>query len=134
MDGSRKILSLVLAGLLVFANVACACASPSTEVSEANPHAHHAAAQNGETDTELSLCPHQECEDCEKLDVNAKPERDVTLTGFSKPPVDDDIVWIEAASLDIRKPLLLVARAGPPCQRLCWQAETPVRRADLLLE
>ena len=134
MDGSRKILSLVLAGLLVFTNVACACAS-AAEVSEANPHAHHMAAQNGETDTELPLlCPHQECEDCEKLDVTAAPERDLTLTGFSKPPVDDDIVWIEVRSPDIRKPSPLVARAGPSRHLLSLQAESPVRRADLLLE
>ena len=116
----------------MFANVACACAS--AEVSEANPHAHHMAAQNHETETELSLCPHQECEDCEKLDVTATPERDVTLTGYSKTPVDDDIVWIEAPSLDIRKPLPLVARAGPSPHLLSLHAESPVRRADLLLE
>ena len=124
----------MLAGLLVFANVACACAS--TEVSEANPHAHHMASENGETDAELLLCPHQECEDCEKLDVTAKPERDVTLTGFSKPQpqVDDDIVWVEATLPEIRKPLPLVARAGPAQYLLSLQAESPVRRADLLLE
>jgi hypothetical protein len=130
---SRKLLSILLAGLLMFANTACACASATDSLSDNDPHAHH-QMQDGAAEVDNPLCPHQECDDCESLALAVTPERDGNSVGFAKPGLEDDLVWIDAATADIHRPLPLLARVGPPHKRDLRRAETPVRRADLLLE
>jgi hypothetical protein len=133
MEWCRKPLSIVLVGLLVFANAACACANVSDGVSDNDPHAHH-QMQAGAADVGNSLCPHQECEDCKSPVVAATPERDASVAGCAKLGPDDDVVWIETAADNVPLSLPLLARAGPALQSPHRRAETPVRRADLLLE
>lgn len=133
MDRSRKLLSIFLAGMLMFANTACACDSATESVSDSDPHAHH-QMQDVEADVENFLCPHQDCEDCESLSIATSPERDANLVSFAKLGLDDDVVWLETNPADIDRRLPSLARAGPPFQNPLRRAETPVRRADLLLE
>jgi hypothetical protein len=66
------------------------------------------------------------------LDVAATPEQIANLANFSKLGLDDDVVWIETAAYVHPPPPMLVH--APSLQRLSRRAETPVRRADLLLE
>jgi len=117
----------------MFANSACACASAVESISDVDPHAQH-QMEGGAADVENPLCLHQECEDCESLSIGAFPERDANLAGFAKSGLDDDVVWIEANAANFPRPLPLLAVAGPPLRNLFRRAETPVRRADLLLD
>lgn len=133
MERSRNILSIALVGLLIFANTVCACAIAADSVSDDNLHAHH-QMQDDAAGADKSLCPHQECENCTSLDIAATVERDASSVSFAKLGFDDDVVWLETAMADIHLPLSLLARAGPPFEKSFRRAETPVRRADLLLE
>jgi len=126
MDRSRKLLSILLAGLLISANAACACASAGDSVSQSGPHAPH--------QVESPPCTHEACENCESLSIASSPERDASLASFARLGLDDDVVWTEANAAVIRRPSLILARAGPPLRRPSRWADTPVRRADLLLE
>lgn len=133
MVRAEKLLSILLAGLLLFANAACACASAADSLSDSDPHAHHQML-GGAAQADGPLCPHQQCEDCESLALAVAPERDASLASFAKLGLDGDVVWIETTAFDIPQPLPRLAHAGPPFRRSFWRAETPVRRADLLLE
>ena len=90
--------------------------------------------QHAVADTATSLCPHQQCEDCDSLEISVMPERDANFASFAKLGIDDDVVWIENTVVENHQPFTLLARAGSPIQRFLRRAETPVRRADLLLQ
>jgi hypothetical protein len=131
MDRSSKLLPIFLAGLLMVANTACACASAMDSVSDNDPHAHH-QVQDATPQTDGSGCPHQECDDCE-LTLAATPATEADLASFAKLGFDDDLVWTETTAVD-RHPPGLFARTQPPLHRPSWAADSPIRRADLLLE
>lgn len=116
----------------MFANTACACAGAAANIAESDPHAHH-QMQGGDVGLDSALCPHQECEDCESLSVASFSDRDANLASFVNFG-PDDVLWTESNEPDTNQPRFLMARAGPLSPTLFRRAETPVRRADLLLE
>jgi hypothetical protein len=134
MRRSRNLLSIVLVGLLFIANTACACANAADIVSDDNPHAHHQMQDTG-AEPDSTLCAHEDCEDCLSIDVSATPEKDTILARSIKLGVDgNDFLWIEVTAPEIPQPTLVLASAGPPYQKPLTRTETPVLRADLLLE
>lgn len=132
-------MSIALMGLLVFANTVCACSGGTDRVSDdANPHAQHQMQhqmQDELADGLSTVCPHQECDDCESNAMGAMPDRDGPLARVAKVEFfDDDVVWIEGEEIDIHTAPPLLARASPPLRRSLRFAESPVHRADVLLE
>ena len=141
-------MSFVIAITLVFSGSVCACADAPTKDngSASNPHAHHQmqaaladaqdasknANQKVTTDGD-SLCSHQDCEDCTATVLGASPEQDGYLALLVKAGLDD-VVWIASHSLALRPAPSLLARTSPPPLRPLRASETPVRRADLLLQ
>ncbi len=152
----KNLMSFVIAITLVFSGSVCACADAPTkdDGSESNPHAHHqmqaalADAQDAKQDIGQntnqntgqkvttdgdSLCSNQDCEDCTATVLGASPEQDGNLALLVKTGLDD-VVWIASHSPALRPAPLLLARASPPPLRPLRASETPVRRADLLLQ
>jgi hypothetical protein len=117
----------------MLANTACACANAADSVSDIDPHAHH-LIEGDAADTGNSLCPHQACEGCEVLEYAATPERDVNLISFANLGFADDIVWVDVTDFDIAPRLPFVTKTTLTFQNPLRRAETPVRRADYLLE
>ena len=126
-------MSLVLAGTLMLASTACACANAVDSVSDIDPHAHH-LIKGDVADSGDDLCPHQDCEDCKVLKFAATPERDINLISFAKLGFEDDAVWIDVTAVDIAPRLPLMAKTKQPIENPLRRADTPVRRADYLLE
>ncbi len=133
MERRRNLIPIVLAGLLLFSNTACACDGVAGDISDTNPHAHHQMSDTG-SQPDNALCSHEDCDNCQSLDVAVTPDRDASLTSYTKLGVDDDVVWVESSLPRIHPPEILLASIGPPTQRQFLSAETPVLRADLLLE
>ena len=133
MSRSRNLLSLVLAGTLMLASTTCACANAVDSVSDTDPHSHHQIEGDG-ADTGDNLCPHQACEGCEVLEYAATPERDANLIISAKLGFEDDAVWIDVTDVDIAPRFPLLAKTKHPIASPLRRADTPVRRADYLLE
>lgn len=130
---AKNLMSIVLAGLLVFANTVCACPAESDNIADVNPHAHHQVHERS-ADAESAPCVHQECENCTSIAIGATPDRDGKLAGVSKAGPDDDFIWLAPESIDVRAWSPTLTRISPPMQRIDRPAETPVRRADVRLE
>ena len=133
MMRSKNLVSIALAGLMVFTSSVCACADTMADTSDSAPHAHH-QMQDSQEAPENALCPHEDCEDCDTLVFGAKPDRDAKTNSFSKFNPDDDIVWLELAASNHPLDDFSLARAGPVGHSPPRLAETPVSRADILLQ
>lgn len=135
---TSKLFIVVLATALMFANMACACASIAPS-NDSTGH-QHAAMQGA---SEHVPCHHRECEGCDELlDNCATPEysvvssdRDSRLVGSNPSDLDDP--ELELAYVDTGQP-----RASPPNHALIARykpalirrADTPIQRKDQLTE
>ena len=129
---SRNLLSIGLAGLMVFTSSVCACADGAAGIPDSEPHAHHQMPGSHEA-PENALCPHADCDDCDSL-AETSSDREAKTGSFSKRDLDHDVVWIDLATVDDRLHVPNLARAGPTLPGPLRQTDTPVRRSDILLQ
>ncbi len=133
----KNVFTTCLTILLVFANVACVCASPVSEVAS-DPHAHHDVHHDVHHELshsgteEVPDCLHQDCDgDCSQTFVRAT-DRDSSPKLCLKSEGLDDPDFVEVVSLtpDIQ---FTHPETKPPPYILYLTAVTPVQRKDILL-
>lgn len=125
MTKRDSIVAAVFAVAVTFAGTACACAIPGTDLGSADSH-HH--AHHGDGHVDATECVHADCQgDCD-IDA-AAAERD---SGVQPPKTlpDDGI-----AAVALPSPVLSARPLSchSPPQRSWHEADTPVRRFDVLL-
>ena len=135
---NSKLLTVVIATALMFANIACACVSNDMG-SEPNSHDHSVSQDDNQT----APCPHLDCDGCDNLLDNC------TTADYSLVAVDWDARTLSRQKIDLDGPDLVLAfldtgqtwGALPthPNERtrsttLPWVADTPIRRKDQLTE
>lgn len=136
MMGVKQTLIAVLTSTLLLVNTVCACAlpaDPERSESESSAHAHH-QVESDQSIVKSDLCAHEDCDNCENIEVTAKVERDATLIKLPKSDSDqEDFAWA-VASIDTGALTVASARAGPMLHGPSWAFSTPVSRADRLIE
>ena len=129
----QTVLVSMLAAAVTLAGVACACAVPTIDASDAVA-AHHAHHEDG-NDLANTGCDHADCGDCMALGAVSKPDavRD-DVPQLPNLSWDDDGHTATAltAFADITSPLRGFSY-HPPLPPLLRTADTPVRRFDKLL-
>ncbi len=135
---NSKLLTVVAAFALMFANIACACASTDMD---SEPTAHHPSA--GQDSDENTPCLHEDCEGCDELLYSC------AAADSSLGSVDRDARTLSPQKIDLDGPDLSLAfldtgqtwTALPPhsiewtgSTALAWVADTPIRRKDQLTE
>jgi hypothetical protein len=126
----KNTIPTVLAVMLMFSNVVCACASADPRMAGSAPHTqHHSQEQPASGD-----CAHEgDCSDCNASILGLVPDRDAQQHTTFKLELDDDPSDVSGFDVDVLA-LQLVADAAPPHRPPYWPADTLVSQKDLLLE
>ncbi|MYD98644.1 MAG: hypothetical protein F4X98_14845 [Gammaproteobacteria bacterium] len=126
MTRRDPIVAAVFAVAVTLAGTACACAIPGTDAGSADSH--HHAHHGGHGHVGASECVHADCQgDC---GVNAAvPERD----SGAKPPKTSPDIGIAAVALPAPVLSARPLSCHSPPFRSWHEADTPVRRFDVLL-
>ena len=123
-----SLLALVLTVAVSAAGVACACAVPALDSSEAG-HGHHPAPHHLAEAASEDACLHVDCGDCSADGITTR------LSASTPPPETslDEALALTGAHLPLAPPLRASSARSPPLP-LARLADSPVRRFDRMLD